>query len=29
MSSHLLEKLRSLGKELGYTGAELREWVGA
>lgn len=29
MSAQLLEKLTSLGKEMGYTGVELREWVTA
>ena len=27
MSAQLLEKLTSLGKDLGYTGVDLREWV--
>jgi len=29
MSVQLLEKLTTLGKELGYAGLELREWVSA
>jgi len=29
MSTQLLEKLMSLGKELGYSGVDLREWVTA
>jgi len=29
MSTQLLEKLMTIGKELGYSGTELREWVTA
>jgi len=27
MSEHLSERVTALGKELGYSGVELREWV--